>query len=270
MEHLQERNVSSETTVDIEYVERTPAPEPQDSILHDDWVSSVKTLDKWILTGCYDSSVNIWTTHGKIVASSKEHKNVVKCVSWLDQNDPSKGFVSVSHDLVGIIWSWEPGTVDVVPKVALRGHERGIDSVGVSPNAAKIATGGWDTNLKIWQASLEDETGEPAHKKSKGGRDLLIRTPLNTLKGHKEAISSINWVDNYVVSTASMDHTIKLWDVEVNTSISFFEIYLLLIFFSVVWHQKRNNWSKSLFKRLLVTSNKHVTCKFSRQTHKTL
>ncbi|XP_019873102.1 ribosome biogenesis protein WDR12 homolog [Aethina tumida] len=214
VEHLQERNVSSETTVDIEYVERTPAPEPQDSILHDDWVSSVKTLDKWILTGCYDSSVNIWTTHGKIVASNKEHKNVVKCVSWLDQNDPSKGFVSVSHDLVGIIWSWEPGTVDVVPKVALRGHERGIDSVGVSPNAAKIATGGWDTNLKIWQASLEDETGEPAHKKSKGGRDLLIRTPLNTLKGHKEAISSINWVDNYVVSTASMDHTIKLWDVE--------------------------------------------------------
>lgn len=63
-----------------------------------------------ILTGCYDYSVNIWTLHGKPVVSLKEHKNVVKAVSWLDEKDPSKGFVSVSHDLTGILWFWEPGT----------------------------------------------------------------------------------------------------------------------------------------------------------------
>lgn len=62
-----------------------------------------------ILTGCYDYSVNIWTTHGKMVVSSKEHKNIIKDVSWINKADPSKGFVSVSHDLTGIIWSFEPG-----------------------------------------------------------------------------------------------------------------------------------------------------------------
>lgn len=45
-EHLQERNISSEATLEIEYVERTPAPEPQNTILHDDWVASIKTADK--------------------------------------------------------------------------------------------------------------------------------------------------------------------------------------------------------------------------------
>lgn len=47
IEHLQERNVSTEVTVDIEYLERTPAPEPKDSLLHDDWVSGVRATDKW-------------------------------------------------------------------------------------------------------------------------------------------------------------------------------------------------------------------------------
>lgn len=47
IEHLQERNVSTEVTVDVEYIERTPSPEPEDSLLHDDWVSSIHTADKW-------------------------------------------------------------------------------------------------------------------------------------------------------------------------------------------------------------------------------
>lgn len=46
-DHLSERNISSEATIVVEYIERTPAPEPQNSILHDDWVSSIKTCEKW-------------------------------------------------------------------------------------------------------------------------------------------------------------------------------------------------------------------------------
>lgn len=44
-----------------------------------------------------------------MITSSKEHRNIVKGVSWIDKTDPSKGFVSVSHDLTGIMWSFEPG-----------------------------------------------------------------------------------------------------------------------------------------------------------------
>ncbi|RZC32546.1 ribosome biogenesis protein WDR12 -like [Asbolus verrucosus] len=213
-EHLKEHNISTEITVDVEYVEKTPAPEPQDALLHDDWVSGIQTADKWILTGCYDYSVNLWTTHGKIVTSLKEHTNIVKQVSWLKSGDPSRGFVSVSHDLTGILWEWEPGTDNVKPRIVLRGHERGIDSVGVSQNSQKLATGGWDTNLKIWSAGFDTDDEEPAHKKVRGSKNIITRTPLHTLKGHKENITSIDWVDNHVICTVSMDHTIKFWDAE--------------------------------------------------------
>lgn len=47
LEHLQEHNVSTEATVEVEYIERTPAPEPKESILHDDWVSTIESNDKW-------------------------------------------------------------------------------------------------------------------------------------------------------------------------------------------------------------------------------
>lgn len=140
----------------------------------------------------------------------------MKNVKWIDTNDLSKGCVSVSHDLTGILWYWETGTTGLKPQVVLRGHERGVDSVGVSPNSQRLATGGWDTNLKIWSASLDsDGTGEPASKKMKGSSELQTRTPLHTLSGHKETISAIDWIDNYVVCSVSMDHTIKLWDAEV-------------------------------------------------------
>lgn len=216
IEHLQERHVSTEITVDIEYIERTPAPKPEESILHDDWVSSIQNSEKWILTGCYDHSVSIWTHHGKPVVSVKDHTEVVKGVTWIDKSNPAKGFVSVSHDQTGIIWAWDEGTDDINPKVHLRGHERGIDSVGVSRDSLRLATGGWDTNLKIWSASLDmDDSGEPSSKKLRGGtRSTTTRTPLHTLKGHKESISSTNWIDNHTVCTASMDHTIKFWDCE--------------------------------------------------------
>ncbi|XP_066143173.1 ribosome biogenesis protein WDR12 homolog [Euwallacea fornicatus] len=215
IEHLQEKNVSTETTVDVEYIERTPAPEPQETILHDDWVSSIQSNDKWILTGCYDKSVSIWTHHGKAVISIKEHSEIVKGVTWIDSTDPSKGFISVSHDQTGIIWDWDMATNIITPKISLRGHERGIDSVGVSPNCLRVATGGWDTNLKIWSSSLDSEdSGEPSSKKLRGNSSNVIRTPVHTLKGHKESISSTNWVDNHTVCTASMDHTIKFWDCE--------------------------------------------------------
>lgn len=46
-EHLQEHGISTETTVDIEYIERTQAPEPENSILHDDWIHGLQTAEKW-------------------------------------------------------------------------------------------------------------------------------------------------------------------------------------------------------------------------------
>ena len=53
LDHLKAKDISTETTVDIEYIERLPAPEPEDSLNHDDWVSAVHCYKQWykILNG---------------------------------------------------------------------------------------------------------------------------------------------------------------------------------------------------------------------------
>ena len=47
LDHIQSKDISTETTVDVEYVERFPAPEPEDSLNHDDWVSSCHCFKEW-------------------------------------------------------------------------------------------------------------------------------------------------------------------------------------------------------------------------------
>ena len=89
--------------------------------------------------------------------------------------------------------------------------------------------------LKIWSAKVatepssvngagdndddDDDDNDTENKKSKlDGLSCgkpLTRTPLMTLVGHKEGVSGVTWLDqSSEVCTASMDHTIKVWDTE--------------------------------------------------------
>ena len=81
-----------------------------------------------------------------------------------------------------------------------------------------LLSAGYDTLLKLWtidntNQNAEVENQEPNPKRRK--TNSLTRTPLKTMKGHKEAIMSVRWSKrNELVCTASMDHTIKFWDLE--------------------------------------------------------
>ena len=47
--HLEEKSTSTESVVEIEYLEKHPAPKPAGSILHDDWVSCVQGANnRWV------------------------------------------------------------------------------------------------------------------------------------------------------------------------------------------------------------------------------
>jgi ribosome biogenesis protein YTM1 len=211
--HLKDREISFEDVIDIEYVERFPAPEPMDCLLHDDWVSAIQANGEWILTGSYDNTVNVWSMKGEHKLTLNGHEAPVKGVGWISLNEENNvaTFASGSKDQTIIIWEWNMTQNKANQLFVCKGHERAVEALSISPNSKHIASGGWDNFLKIWSASTLDDKDAGASKKIKTD-DSNVRTPLSTLEGHREALSSVQWIDNSSILTSSWDHTLKIWD----------------------------------------------------------
>ncbi|XP_050100099.1 ribosome biogenesis protein WDR12 homolog [Anopheles aquasalis] len=234
-QHLKEREISFEDTIDLEYVERYPAPEPQDCLLHDDWVSAVQAKDGWILTASYDNTVNLWNTKGKHKLTIPGHMAPVKGVAWVSLNENTGVFASASHDQNVMLWEWNVTANKAECVAVCKGHERGVGCIAVNPSRTQMASGSMDMMLKIWSTDVRSGNGEPgeepsANKKAKLEEDN-VRTPKLTLAGHREFVSGVQWIDDSTIATSSWDHTIKLWDLslsgiksEITGNKSFFDL----------------------------------------------
>lgn len=229
---LKERDISFEDVIDVEYVERFPAPEPMDCLLHDDWVSAIQSNGDWILSGSYDNTVNIWNMKGEHKLTLSGHDAPIKGVGWISLNeDTGTGvFASGSKDQTIMIWEWNVKKNKAHCIFTCKGHERAVECIAISPNSKHIASGSWDNFLKIWSASTLDDSDVGASKRVKTD-EAHVRTPISTLEGHKEAVSSVQWIDNATILTSSWDHTMKIWDLnmkalknEIAGNKSFFDV----------------------------------------------
>lgn len=43
---------------------------------------------------------------------------------------------------------------------------------------------------------------------------MIWQEPLSTLKGHREAVSGVQWMDFNTLLSSGWDHLLKLWDCE--------------------------------------------------------
>ncbi len=82
------------------------------------------------------------------------------------------------------------------PLFSLGGHESDVFSIASSSNGKLLATGSFDTTIKIWAINSE------------GGQELM------SLRGHESIILDVSFSpDNHSVATASGDGKIKVWDI---------------------------------------------------------
>jgi WD40 repeat protein len=84
----------------------------------------------------------------------------------------------------------------------LTGHSGSVISVAYSPDAQTLASGSWDTTIKLW--------------------DIRIRTgnPLQTFAADSDSVYLAYSPDGQTLASGSFDNTIKIWQVAASIPLS--------------------------------------------------
>jgi WD40 repeat protein len=117
----------------------------------------------------------------------------------------------------------------------LTGHTNLVTATEFTPDGSRLASGSWDTTIKIWNvAQAAEEATLWGHSNSvwslatngdgltlaSGSGDFTVKlwslssfTQLRTFQGHTEGVYSVDLsADGTVLVSASSDKTVRIWD----------------------------------------------------------
>ncbi|KAF2876111.1 hypothetical protein BDV95DRAFT_674235 [Massariosphaeria phaeospora] len=246
---LTQHDLSSESTLDVEYTPALLPPLNVSSFEHDDWVSAVDVLSaaspaggssiasgqERILSASYDGLVRVWNTSGDVLATSSAPNNggritCLKTARWLSD----KKFVAAGLDSVVRVYKYDEDTRSITPSVELYSHNMGVEDVAVHRPSNRILSASSDTTIALFSSSTKDNPAAPApllptstaasakrQKLSKPERSVPARGALATLSGHASPASAVIFkpADPTVAYSTSHDHTLKTWDLPTATCV---------------------------------------------------
>ncbi|KAJ5889989.1 hypothetical protein N7504_010799 [Penicillium tannophilum] len=250
-EYLTANGISSETTLEIEYVRALIPPLHIASFEHDDWVSATDVLSEaspaasWasgakfskgqerILSGSYDGLLRIWNMSSEIVATSigpsdGGHTSSIKAAKFVSPNQ----IASAGLDRTVRLWKYTEDASDftgkITPQLELYGHKSGIESLAVHASSNRLLTGSSDNNVGFWSTKKADAPAAPENllpsssarnvKRRKLNATVSVSTPqrgpLALMSGHTGTVSAaiFDAKDSTVGYSASWDHSLRTWD----------------------------------------------------------
>jgi hypothetical protein len=88
-EHIREKD---ESIIDIEYIEKFQASEPEDALMHDDCVSVCRSLGDTILVGSYHTKVHLWNNQ-EVVLNFIQMRSTTNKTKTTDKKKTFEGYL---------------------------------------------------------------------------------------------------------------------------------------------------------------------------------
>ena len=256
-EYLTANGISSESTLELQYVRAIIPPLYLASYEHEDWVSHVDVLSgtspahSWsgnagsrpsaqarILSASYDGLLRVWNTSSDVLAISPSvdsggHTSPIKAAKFIS---PTK-IASSGLDRTIRIWKYSEDldglSASLSPRLELYGHKGSVDSIAVHQPSNRILSASTDHSIGLWSIGKGDGPPAPASlipsatarsaKRRKLGPAVFTpqRGPLSLLNSHSAPVSDTLFApnDHTVSYSTSWDHTLKTWDLPTSTCV---------------------------------------------------
>jgi WD40 repeat protein len=147
-----------------------------------------------MVSGSADRSVRTWnlTKGGKVVAAFDGHTDAVNAVAI---SADQKWIISGSDDATIRLWPVKLDKPDPDRDVVvLDDHKKPVTCLAISPDGKSLVSGSQDQTMIVW--------------------DLQTQKAKRTIKGHKNWVTSLMFVDAKTVLTTSDDLSLCMWNIE--------------------------------------------------------
>lgn len=168
----------------------------------------------WIATSGEDAKLCLWDYSSDrprlIWERPRAHETAVHGIAF---NQDGSQLASGGGDYTAKIWNTadmvadrglqSPGATPaepVAPFHVLEGHTDSVFAVAFSPDGERLASGGYDRIIRIWDLTLKNRDGQPP--------------TVGTLSGHEGTILTLSFSgDGRLLTSGGKGEAVRLWDV---------------------------------------------------------
>lgn len=153
-----------------------------------------------LANGTLEGKINIYNSQGVLQQTLTGHNGAVLDLEFRPSESTNNNhylLASASNDKTVRLWR-------IYQEASL--EDQGISTIATSPtDSTRFATADSQGKIKIWQLNPENKTQQLVH----------------TMSSHKEAINHLQYSwDGKILASASVDNTIKIWDIASNELIT--------------------------------------------------